>query len=76
MRAVKKVTAISRKATCGQKRVNYAKGLLEEIGLEKERLEMYNVSASGAKIFVQIARDFTERITKITKNTAEEPTRK
>ena len=59
-----------------KKRVNYAKHLLEEAGLEKERLEMYNLSASQAKIFGQIARDFTERIIKITKNITENSTRK
>ncbi len=59
-----------------KKRINYTRHLLQEVGLEKERLEMYNISASQAKIFVQIARDFTERIIKITKNITENSTRK
>ncbi len=50
-----------------KKRVNYTKSILEEVGLEKERLEMYNLSASQAKVFVQIAEDFTKRIINITK---------
>lgn len=48
-----------------KKRVNYAKGLLSEIGIEKERLEMFNLSASQGRKFAQIAREFTERIEKL-----------
>ncbi|MFA5779349.1 MAG: hydrogenase iron-sulfur subunit [Elusimicrobiota bacterium] len=48
-----------------KKRVNYAKGLLSEIGIEKERLEMFNLSASQGKKFAEIAREFTERIKKL-----------
>lgn len=45
-----------------KKRVNYAKGLLSEVGIEKERLEMFNLSASQGRRFAEIAREFTERI--------------
>lgn len=45
-----------------KKRVNYARQLLEEIGLEKERLEMFNLSASQGKRFAQICSEMTERI--------------
>lgn len=48
-----------------KKRVKYARKLLEEIGLEKERLEMFNISASEGKKFTKICEDMTERIKKL-----------
>ncbi|MDO8733759.1 MAG: hydrogenase iron-sulfur subunit [Elusimicrobiota bacterium] len=48
-----------------KKRVNYAKGLLSEIGIEKERLEMFNLSASQGRKFAEITREFTEKIKKL-----------
>lgn len=45
-----------------KKRVEYTQTLLEEIGLEKERLEMYNLSSSMGQKFAEIAREMTERI--------------
>lgn len=48
-----------------QRRVKYVKGLLEQLGLEPERLEMYfNSSAMGPQ-FAQTCRDFYERIKKL-----------
>jgi F420-non-reducing hydrogenase iron-sulfur subunit len=38
------------------------KRLLEEIGLEPERLDMFNMSAAMAGEFVTVATDVTERI--------------
>ena len=48
-----------------KKKVGYTQGLLSEIGIEKERLEMFNLSASQGKKFAQIANEFTERIKKL-----------
>lgn len=45
-----------------KERVLKAKELLAEIGLEPERLEMYNLSATMASRFVEIAEEMTERI--------------
>jgi len=45
-----------------KKRVLYAKGLLEEVGLRGERVEMYNLSAAEGARFAQIAREMTDRI--------------
>ncbi len=43
-------------------RVNYVKKLLEEVGLEPERLEFFNMSAAMGPRFAEVAREFTERI--------------
>ncbi len=51
-----------------KKRVNYAKALLREAGLEKERLEMFNLSASQGKRFAQICQEMTERIKRLGPN--------
>ena len=45
-----------------KKRVNYVKKVLEDIGLEPERVEMYNMSAAQGARFAEIAREFTQRI--------------
>jgi len=45
-----------------KKRVGYVKKLLGEIGLEPERLEMYNLSAAMGVRFAEIAKEMTERI--------------
>ena len=45
-----------------KKRVAYVKKVLEEIGMEPERVEMYNLSAAQGTRFAEIAREFTERI--------------
>ena len=41
---------------------NPSKKVLEAIGLEPERVEMYNLSAAQGARFAEIAREFTERI--------------
>jgi coenzyme F420-reducing hydrogenase delta subunit len=43
-------------------RVNYVKKLIEEVGLEPERLEFYNMSAAMGPRFAEVASEFTERI--------------
>lgn len=45
-----------------RKRVEYAKKLLDEIGLGGSRLEMSNMSASMGVEFARVAKEMTERI--------------
>jgi F420-non-reducing hydrogenase iron-sulfur subunit len=45
-----------------KKRVQYVKELLQQIGIESGRLEMFNLSSSMGERFAQIAREFTARI--------------
>jgi F420-non-reducing hydrogenase iron-sulfur subunit len=45
-----------------KKIVRYTKGLLQSIGIDPGRVEMYNLSASDGPLFAQYAREFTERI--------------
>ena len=44
-----------------RKRVERAKEILKEVGLEPERVEMFHVSASEGPQFAAIAREMTER---------------
>jgi len=41
---------------------------MEEVGLEPERLEMYNISASNAPLFAQACNEMTERARKLGPN--------
>ena len=45
-----------------RKRVNYVKKVLEELGIEPERVEMFNLSAGEGPRFVEIAKEMSERI--------------
>jgi coenzyme F420-reducing hydrogenase delta subunit len=45
-----------------RKRVEYVKKLLEEMGIEPGRVEMYNLSAAEGPKFAEFAREFTARI--------------
>jgi coenzyme F420-reducing hydrogenase delta subunit len=45
-----------------RKRVNHVKELLAEVGLEPERVEMYNMSSAMGAKFAEVATEFTERI--------------
>jgi len=45
-----------------KRRVNYTRELMAELGLEKERLRMVNVSASMARPFVDIVNDLVETV--------------
>jgi coenzyme F420-reducing hydrogenase delta subunit len=45
-----------------KKRVQYVKGLLEEVGLGAGRLEMYNMSSAQGQRFAEVAREMTEKI--------------
>jgi F420-non-reducing hydrogenase iron-sulfur subunit len=51
-----------------RKRVEQAKKILETIGIGGERVEMYNLSASEAPRFVQIAKEMTEKISALGPN--------
>ena len=45
-----------------RKRVEQAQQILETVGIGGERVQMYNLSASEAPLFVQIAKEMTEKI--------------
>jgi F420-non-reducing hydrogenase iron-sulfur subunit len=51
-----------------KKKVAQAKKLLKEIGIEPERLEMYNISASNSVLFAKAADEMTERARKLGPN--------
>lgn len=42
--------------------INHVKKLLQSIGIEPERLTMYNMSSSDGPLFAQYANEFTEII--------------
>lgn len=48
-----------------KKKVAQAKKLLMELGIEPERLEMYNISASNSVLFAKAADEMTERARKL-----------
>lgn len=48
-----------------RKRVERTRQLLEEIGLERERLEMYNLSSAEGPRFAEIVREMTERLKRL-----------
>jgi coenzyme F420-reducing hydrogenase delta subunit len=48
-----------------RKRVEYVKKLLSDVGLEPERLEMFNLSSAMGAKFVEYAVAMTERIRKL-----------
>jgi F420-non-reducing hydrogenase iron-sulfur subunit len=45
-----------------RKKVDYVKNALMEIGMEPERVEMYNLSSAMGLRFAEIAREMTDRI--------------
>jgi len=45
-----------------KKRVHAVRKILEEIGIEPERVEMFNMAASDGPRFAAVAREMTERI--------------
>ena len=51
-----------------RKRVEYVKGLLDEMGLGGERLEMYNVSSDSWGKVAELATEMTERIRELGPN--------
>ncbi len=53
---------------CAKRRVNYIREMLAEIGLDKERLRMVNVSAAMARPLADIIIDMTETVRKLGPN--------
>jgi coenzyme F420-reducing hydrogenase delta subunit len=51
-----------------RRRVEYIQTLLEQIGLEKERIQMVNISAAMGAQFAQKVSEFTEMIQTIGPN--------
>ena len=45
-----------------KKRVQYVKGLLDEVGLGSGRVEIYNMSSAQGQRFAEVAREMTEKI--------------
>ena len=45
-----------------RKKVEYVKKLLEEIGIEPERVEMFNLSSAEGQRFAEIAHEMTDKI--------------
>ncbi len=45
-----------------KKRLKYLQGLLEEVGIEPERAQMYNLSAAEGQRFAQIAEEMTQKV--------------
>jgi F420-non-reducing hydrogenase iron-sulfur subunit len=45
-----------------ERRVEYTKGLLDQIGLGADRLEMHFISSAMGREFAQITTEMTERI--------------
>ena len=50
---------------CAKRRVNYIRDMLEEIGLEKERLRMVNVSAAEARPLADFIIEMVETVRKL-----------
>ncbi|MCU0917258.1 MAG: hydrogenase iron-sulfur subunit [Planctomycetes bacterium] len=48
-----------------KRRVQYIRDMLEEIGLEKERLRMVNVSAAGGRLLADHITDMVETVRKL-----------
>ncbi len=48
-----------------KRRVYYAKKLIREVGLEPERVEMFNIAASSGPRFAEMARLMTERVKRL-----------
>jgi len=48
-----------------RKRVEYVKKTLTELGIEPERVEMYNLSSAMGPRFAEIAHEMTDRIRKL-----------
>jgi F420-non-reducing hydrogenase iron-sulfur subunit len=51
-----------------KKKVAQAKKLLKEVGIEPERLEFYNISASNSVLFAKAADEMTEKARKLGPN--------
>jgi F420-non-reducing hydrogenase iron-sulfur subunit len=45
-----------------RKRVNYVKKVMEEIGIEPQRVAMFNLSSAMGPRFAEIAAEMTQRV--------------
>lgn len=45
-----------------RRKVEYVQKVLESLGIEPERIAMYNMSSAEGPRFAEVAREFTERI--------------
>ena len=57
-----------------KERVEFTKTLLEEVGLERERVRMYNLSAAEGPTFAKFAREMTEHIRSLGPNPIKQTT--
>ncbi len=48
-----------------RRKVEYVKGVLSQLGLEPERIEMFNMSSAEGPRFAEVAREFTEQIRQV-----------
>jgi coenzyme F420-reducing hydrogenase delta subunit len=48
-----------------KRKVTYVKGVLEELGIEPERMEMFNLSSAQGAQFAEIANQMNEQITEL-----------
>jgi len=51
-----------------RKRIGHVKTLLEEVGMDPERVDMFNMSSAMGPAFAKAAHDFTERIRRLGPN--------
>ncbi|MBW2646688.1 MAG: hydrogenase iron-sulfur subunit [Deltaproteobacteria bacterium] len=48
-----------------KKRVDYVKGVFDQLNIEPERIEMYMISREPNRGFIEVAKEMTERIKKL-----------
>jgi len=48
--------------------VNHARALLKEVGIEPERVEMFNLGASDAVMFAKACDEMSERVRRLGPN--------
>jgi len=51
--------------TQAARRVKFLKGMLEQVGVGAERLEMFNMSSAEGTRFAEVATEMTERIRRL-----------
>jgi coenzyme F420-reducing hydrogenase delta subunit len=56
-----------------KKRVSYVRTILEKIGIEPERVAMYNLSAGEGPRFAEIAREMTEKVKELGPSPIKDP---
>ena len=57
-----------------KKRVAYVQGILEDTGMEKERIHMFNIGASDGAGFARAAQTMTEKIRELGPNPLKDST--